>query len=239
MVMVGPTRDMTQQDVQQLRETLARRQQEKAELELQVRSLQSAFQEEIVPLQEEVLRLRTKRLKEAAQQHRRSARLRNAYHDAEDAYQAFRERQSETRSEASDGDDIKAVYRRATKHCHPDAVPDAYRSQAAATFQALETAYGEDRRRAVRAIAGALNEWGFPRASSSSPGEETPDGIGSETLRRAVSDLNNSIQQLRGSEAYRVISESADVNVESVIGAQRQALEQRLQELKRQKQPRI
>lgn len=224
--------DMTRRNVQQLQRALARRQQEKAELELQVRSLQSQYRDEVAPLQEEVLRLQMERLKEAAQKHVRSARLRNAFHDAQDAYEDFRERQAgPSLSRGGAEESLKTTYRRASKQCHPDAVPDSYREEAAATFQALETAYEAKHRRAVRAIADALDEWGFPQSPSVPIEDEAaPDAA---TLRRAVSDLNTSIEQLRSSEAFRILSESSDLDVQSLVGAQKRALKQRLRELQR------
>ncbi|MFB6232067.1 MAG: hypothetical protein ABEL04_13025 [Salinibacter sp.] len=223
---------MTQRGVQELRRALARRQKEKAELELQVRSFQSRFHDEVAPLQEEVLRLQKERLKQAAQTRMRSARLRNAYHDAEEAYEAFRDRRQEVaRAAVESTSELKATYRRASKACHPDAVPDTYGDEAAATFQALESAYEAGQQRTVEAIADALEQWGFPEASVHSPREE--DAGDQANLRRAVSALNASIDQLRESDVYQALSASGDVDLESVIVARKRELQRRLQELQR------
>lgn len=212
-------------DVQKLRSLLAQRQQEKAELERQVRALQSRVQDEIEPLQEEVLRVQKERLKQAAQARIRSARLRNAYHDAQDAYEHFR--QERTRIASPKKGDLQATYRRASKRCHPDAVPDSYREEAAGTFQALSSAYEADHRAAVQAIAEALDQWGFPQHSS--PAQEDAKSV--EHLRRAVSALETSIERLRDTEAYRSLSDSADP--EAVIRAHKEALLQKLRSLQR------
>lgn len=229
---------MPQQDVRTLRRSLARRQQEKAELELQVRSLHSQFDAEIAPLEEEVLRLQMKRLKEAAQRHVRSARLRNAYHDAQDAYESLQERRrSDTPSGVSPGDDLKATYRRALKQCHPDVVPDSYREEAAATFRALESSYEAEHETAVQAIAGSLEKWGFPRPPSAPT--ESPEAAERTTLRRAVSDLDASIERLRDSEVYQAVSKSKDVDVASVVGARKRALQRKLRELQHRQRSRL
>lgn len=229
---------MTQRDIRELRRVLARRQREKAELELQVRSLQAEYSNELVPLQEEVLRLQMERLKEAAQAHRRSARLRNAYHDAQEAYERFQVRNEGDRSTGPTGDEnLKATYRRATKECHPDAVPDSYREEAAATFQALESAYEAEQSRAVRAIAEGLERWGFPRAPSESSEPSAPDERA--TLRQAVSALDTSIDRLRTSDVYRVLSDVEGADVETVVGAQKRELQRRLQELRRRRRSRF
>jgi len=205
------------------RRALARRVQEKAQLEQQVRAAQSRFEAEVAPLQEEVLRLQMERLKDAAQARMRSARLRNAYQD-------FREQrlQDLQYSSPSTGN-LKATYRRATKLCHPDAVADSYHEEAAATFRALESAYAADHPEAVRAIAEVLDAWGFPKAPDASAQEGT-----TATLRRAVSEIESSIERLRTSEAYRVLTEEEDWDVEAVVGARKRTLQKRLAELKRQ-----
>lgn len=229
---------MSQRDVQTLRRALARRQQEKAELELQIRSLHAQFQSEIAPLEEEVLRLQMERLKEAAQTHRRSARLRNAYHDAQEAYESFRERrQSDAPSTISPDDDLKATYRRALKQCHPDVVSDSYHEEAAATFRALESSYEAEHEEAVQAIADALDKWGFPRPPSAST--ENPDAADRATLCRAVADLDASIERLRDSEIYQAVSESTDVDAASVVGVRKRALQRKLRELQQQKRSRF
>ncbi len=231
---------MTQTNVQALRRSLARRLKEKAELEQRVRAVQSQVQAEIAPLQEEVLRLRMERLKEASQTHMRSARLRNAYHDAQEAYERFREQRTrESQSVASSDEDLKVAYRRATKRCHPDVVPDSYREEAVDTFRALESAYQQDHPSAVRAIAEDLETWGFPQPPSESIESSSSDERAA--LRQAVSDLNAAIDRLRASDAYQSLSASteAEVDVEAVVGAQKRALQKKLQKLQRRQHSRF
>jgi hypothetical protein len=227
---------MSMSDLQQLRRTLARRLKEKAELEEQVRSVQVRLENEVAPLREEVLRLQMGHLKEAAQVRMRSARLRNAYHDAQEAYEKFREGRVRAARSTETEEDLKALYRRATKHCHPDAVPDSYQEEAAATFQALESAYDAEHPEAVRAIADALDQWGFP-CSPSAPADGTAPT--EANLRRAISTLDTSIERLRTSEAYRTLTESPEADVEALVGAQKRALQERLTELKRRRSPRL
>ena len=229
---------MARSDLQSLRRSLARRLQEKAELEQTVRAAQSRFEEEVAPLQEEVLRLQMERLKEAAQARMRSARLRNAYHDAQEAYDAFQEQRRQGPTEtARSAPDLKATYRRATKLCHPDAVADAYRDEAAATFRALESAFDAEDPTAVHAIADSLETWGFPRAPAAPPESSLPDARAA--LRRAVSELEASIERLRASEAYDTVTASGDADPESAIGARKHMLRERLRALRRRRATRV
>lgn len=222
-------------EIEELRRILARRLQDKAELEQQVRAVQSRLEAEVAPLQEEVLRLQMERLKAAAQARMRSARLRNAYHDAQEAYEAFRERRAAAPpASASTKTDLKATYRRAAKRCHPDAVPDAYREEAAATFRALESAYDADDAEAVRAIAADLDEWGFPRSPSDEGG-----GQDASALHRAVSRLGTEIERLRASDAHRAVAEAGEADVEAVVQARKHALKERLWALQHRRQARF
>lgn len=220
----------TDRDLGALRHSLARHQQEKAELEQQVHALQEEYLSEVAPLEEEVLRIQKERLKQAAQAYMRSARLRNAYHDARRAYETFQERRA---SATSSDVEMKATYRRASKKCHPDAVPDSYREEAAATFQALESAYEANHRSAVRAIAEALDQWGFPEQPFA-PAVDSAEAD-ARRLRRAVSSLESSIERLRASEAYQALRQEADI--ESVMAARKQDLLRTLQKMKRRRRP--
>lgn len=226
---------MTHPDLRALRRTLARRLQRKAELEHRVRAAESQFEEAVAPLQEEVLRLQKERLKEAAQARMQSARLRNAYHDAEDAYEAFRDRRPLRTAETVPDADLKATYRRATKLCHPDAVDGSYREEATATFRALESAFDAEHSRAVQAIADALETWGFPRAPGAQP--ETSASDAEAALRRAVTALGASIDRLRQSEAYEALTAADETDVESVMEARKRSLREQLAALKRQQSP--
>lgn len=206
---------------EQLRYQLADRQREKAELEQIVRGLQRRYRREVAPLEEKVLRGHVARLRAAAQANMRSARLRNAYHDAQEAYDTFKRQ----RSPAGSPDGMKAAYRRATKQCHPDVVPDAYHSQAVATFQSLEASYEAGHAAAVKAIATALDRWGFP---GTTPGGDTDVGI--DHLSDAVSGLEASIQALRATDAYQMVQEMG--TLDAVVKARKGELARQLRTLR-------
>jgi hypothetical protein len=211
-------------DRQDLRARLARRQREKAELERRLHAAQRRYEDEVAPLEEEVLRVRMEQLRRAAQRHMRSAKHRNAYHDAQREYEAFRDERASPPAAAPD--DLRALYRRASKRCHPDVVPAAYREQAAATFQALDAAYQAGHAPAVRAIATALERWGFPDASRD-PG---PDGPRSpDELREAVAALEAAVRALRETDVYRAVA-GAD-SLDALLHAKKEALLRRLRAL--------
>ena len=204
-------------------------------MERQGHAVQRRYEEEVAPLKEKVLRLQMERLRRAAQRNMRSARHRNAYHDAQRAYETFRDERPPPADSAAP-DDLKRRYRAASKRCHPDVVPEAYRAQAAATFQALESAYQAGHGRAVRAIADALERWGFPTAPAA---DENADDRTEPELRRAVADLDAAIDALRASDAYqaghaRAVRAIADAeDVDAALRAQKEGLRQVLAELRK------
>ncbi|PQJ34550.1 hypothetical protein BSZ35_08030 [Salinibacter sp. 10B] len=210
-----------------LQHRLAERQREKAELERQLHAAHVQYQEEVAPLEEKVLRLRVEHLRRAAQRHMRSAKHRNAYHDAQRAYESFQEERRTVGSASHDT--LKRRYRQASKRCHPDAVPDAYRAQAAATFQALESAYKAGHAEAVQAIAAALEQWGFPEEAAEDRRSQRRER---DELRRAVSSLETAIEALRDTDLYRAVAERE--NVDAVLRAKKNALLQHLLELRHQ-----
>jgi hypothetical protein len=210
-----------------LRRRLAQRQQEKAELERQLHAAQARYRGEVAPLKEEVLRLQMERLRRAAQRHMRSAKHRNAYHDAQRAYESFQEERSQPDAPAPDA--LKRRYRQASKRCHPDMVSPAHRAQAAATFQALESAYQAGHAEAVQAIATALDRWGFPKE-----GRDDCAGKGREIddLQDAVSSLGTAIEALQNTDVYRAVAEAEDV--EALLEARKRELLYRLRRLKQE-----
>lgn len=224
--------NMKDWSAEELRRMLASRQREKAELELQVGSFESKVQEEIDPIQEQVLRVQMERLKEAAQSQMQNARLRNAYHDAQEAYERFAHRREDESRAASSEEALKSTYRRASKQCHPDAVPPRYEEDAAATFQALERAYEGEHRPAVEAIAESLEKWGFPSQRE----DRATDLNWTEKMRTAVASLQVSIDSLRSSDAYRAVRQASDLD--AAIDAQKRQLARHLRELQRERRGR-
>ena len=209
---------------QDLRQRLARRQQERAELERQMHAARRRYADEVAPLEEEVLRLKMEHLRRRAQRHMQSAKHRNAYHEAQREYEAFRDERSRSKGVAKG--DLRARYRDASKRCHPDMVPSPYREQAIATFQALDAAYQAGHAEAVRAIADSLDQWGFPTAESEDGEREEPV----RALRRAVSNLQAVIESLRATDVYQAVAEEKDVD--AVLRARKEGLRRVLQELK-------
>lgn len=193
-------------------------------MERRLHAVKRRYRKEVAPLKEEVLRLQMERLRQAAQRNMQSARHRNAYHDAQRAYETFQEERAVP--EAVGTDELRRRYREASKQCHPDVVPDAYREEAAATFQALESAYEAGDIQSVRAIADALEQWGFPKDGNA------PQNRDRGQLRRAISDLESAISSIEAREAYQAAVAANDMD--ALLRAWKERLVGRLRELRRQ-----
>jgi hypothetical protein len=181
-----------------LRQRLERLERREAQLEQRVRAVQQRYRDELGPLVEELLTLRRDRLEQKAYAHRRSARLRNAFHDAQAELDRFREMmgasapgqatadQGETTerpgAQASltdaEQDALKAAFRAASKECHPDVVDPADREQATEVFHALREAYQAGNLQRVTEIAEQVDATVPPRAHkapASASEEPRPD----------------------------------------------------------------
>lgn len=191
-------------------------------MERQLHAVERRYRKEVAPLKEEVLRLQMERLRWAAQRNMRSARHRNAYHDAQRAYETFQEERVVPEAVATD--ELRRRYREASKRCHPDVVPDTYREEAAATFQALESAYEAGDVQSVRAIADALERWGFPKEG------EAPKNRDAADLRRAISQLESDISTIEEQEAYQAAVAVDDVD--ALLRAWKKQLIQHLRDLR-------
>lgn len=198
-----------------------------AELEQQLGEVQRRFQDEIAPLEEEVLRLQVEQRRRAAQRHMRSARHRNAYHDAQEAYEEFQASQPPSVSVSTD--EMKALYRRACKRCHPDVVIDTFKTAASGTFQALEAAYDRGQARVVQTIADTLDRWGFP-GSSQDPETQEERTTDEAHLRRAVARLEDRIEERESTDLYRVLREAGG-DIDALVQARKQHIREVLREI--------
>jgi hypothetical protein len=220
-----------------LRQRLERLERKEAQLEQRVRAVQQRYRDELGPLVEELLTLRRDRLEQKAYAHRRSARLRNAFHDAQAKLERFREMMgASTPGEATpDRDDttaragaqasltdaeqdaLKAAFRAASKECHPDVVDPADREQATKVFHALREAYQAGNLRRVTEIAEQVGATVPPRSpkapASASEGaqpnaEAAPSAAGADPAGAPRAGPLQTVQALR--ERIRAVEASIE-----------------------------
>lgn len=208
-----------QQDIDQLRQRVAEHQQVRDELARQLRTFRVRYRRELGPLVEKLLQMRRKRMKDAAHTHQRSARVRNAYREAEADYERFRRLYEEAEEDTGGADAsarsltddeqqrLKSAYREASKKCHPDMVEASQKEEAERAFHALREAYQANDLEEVEGIARELTEGGI--AEQASPHRE-------EALRKKLQtrldELRSEINDMRASDAYQVLSEVSDVD---------------------------
>ena len=220
-----------QQSIDQLRQRVAEHQQVRDELARQLHAFRVRYRRELGPLVEKLLEVRRDRMKAAATR-RRSARVRNAYREAEADFERFRTLYEEAGEDAEAAnvpsrtltDDeqqrLKSAYRQASKKCHPDMVEDSQKEEAERAFHALRQAYQEQDVEEVEAIARELTEEGITVRESHRHGEAQQ-----KKLQKRLDELRSEIEDMRASDAYQVVSEVSDLD---------RYFEQLRRELKRQ-----
>jgi hypothetical protein len=117
---------------------------------------------------------------------------------------------------------LKDVYREASKRCHPDAVDPEKREAATETFHALQAAYESRNLDRVRRIARRLEAHGVggPEAGSADARRDAE-----RRLRRRVEAVRSSIEALRDTDAFRAVQDARSVD---------RYVERRARELRRQ-----
>lgn len=141
--------------IELLREDLAERVSEKFELDKLIHDFNTCHQQECGRLIIRLLTLRKDRLKEKAKS---DFEWKKAYDSAGKAFQDYQKIfdavQKEFRWTLSDNEqmELKDIFRRASKCCHPDVVDDNLQEEASATFHELKMAYNQNDLNRVRDI---------------------------------------------------------------------------------------
>lgn len=132
-------------------------------------------------------------------------------------------------------DELKQLFRRASKLCHPDLVDPGRIKEAAAIFRDLVDAYDSNDLASVRAILSALEAPGSPAAGLELPTEREKLNEEVLRLRQVRAALAAEIDELRNSETFRTIAQipSWDDHFTTL----RRQLENELQRLRGQAEP--
>jgi hypothetical protein len=138
------------------------------------------------------------------------------YEEAKDDYRSFsddyEEIIKEERFELDEDElkDLKQSYRKASKLCHPDLVPDELQEQALKLMQELNEAYGKKDLKKVHQILSMLeNGGGFNIASDSISNKELFRAK-IEELRIKIDEVSDEIEEIKTDETFTTIQELDD-----------------------------
>lgn len=211
---------------------------EQAELEHLLSRFQAAHNEALGARIAKLLKLRLRILE---RQIRTEPEKRSAYDQASRDFEDFQQDQelqkeadARTKWELSEGEqvELKRLFRKGSKLCHPDLMPPEHHDAAAEMFRDLRMAYDEGdlervRQLIKRAEAGLFDA--LAEAGDSDEREKERLKARIACIREALERTRGSIQEIKRSATYRTMTESSDWF--ALFEKQAQQLDQEIEKL--------
>jgi hypothetical protein len=204
-------------EAEALEDRLAELESEKAEIEREIHAFNLRHEQELGPILEEILEIQVEKKLERAEERPEDEEAKAEYEQArkehEEYSRAVEDAQEEERIELTEEetDELKDLYRSASKKCHPDAVDEAHEEDAQELFVELQEAYEQNDLEAVRNIASRVERGAFgSRSEEVDDVEKMEEEV--ERLQERVEDLEREIDALRASDAYQTITEVDDLD---------------------------
>ena len=192
---------------------------EQAELEHLVSRFQAAHNEALGARIARLLKLRMRMLE---RQIKTDPEMRTAYEQASRDFEEF-QRDQEIQKEAdarakwelseTEQSELKSLFRKGSKLCHPDLVPTKHHDAASEMFRQLRKAYDEGDlervRQLVKRAAGGLFDASGETGDSD---ERRKDRLKARIagIREALGRSRSSIQEIKRSTTYQTMAESTD-----------------------------
>jgi hypothetical protein len=204
-IFVDPEVDGLRMEAKALELQLAALESEKTELERMLNQFHIRHTQELGPLIIKILRLKEERSSTEEE------RL-----EAEDARQDYEKGYAQRKEEVvftltpNEKEDLKQLYRQASKMCHPDMVAAEHQQEAAKWFVALKDAYEHNDVKKVQEIMDRLRSGTAFGSVVESLSELERLRSWVEEYRLRVSDLLEELMAIKDSEEYRAISSIAD-----------------------------
>ncbi|MCF7788327.1 MAG: J domain-containing protein [Prosthecobacter sp.] len=204
-------------ELERLSSDLAEAEAEQAELAHQIARFHAAHHQTLGARLEKLLRLRiVLREREAAADPAKTADYAQAQQDYDSFQQdsAFREDEdARTKWELSEDEqqELKRLFRKASKKCHPDVVPPDHQAAAAAMFRDLSEAYEKGDLVRVQQIASQA-EAGIFTTSDKATAEDQKASLQArvQAVRAALEKARADLAAVQQSAACRVMSQQPD-----------------------------
>ena len=188
---------------------------EKGEIERQVYQYQVRYNQELGELLQKLFEKRRDKLKVEAE---KEPTKENKYQEAERDYQEFKgeyERSSQIPKPAEISEEeqieMKALFRKACKKCHPDKLPEDLKEKAEQFFVELKDAYDSNNLQKVKEISEMLESGIFDRSVMDEKEKERLLKI-YESLKTSLENLKSEIAGLKESEIFKQIQTITDLN---------------------------
>jgi hypothetical protein len=185
---------------------------EKTEIEKLLFGFEIRYNKELGELLTQLLYLRKENLRKEAENNKSKA---SEAKEAEDDYANFKKSVDETRNQKikelseTEEKDLKTLYRKASKLCHPDVVEDKYKDKAEQIFRDLQKAYETNDIDKVNEILASLEKGLFANKSEQISKKKELQ-ILLKQLRLKREDLEKDLVSIRTTESYKTVSEITD-----------------------------
>jgi len=212
-----PEITLLEAELERLSSELAEAEAQQAELTHQIARFHAAHHQTLGARLEKLLRLRMLlREREAAANPAKAAEYQQAQQDYDSFQQdsAIREEEdARTKWELSEDEqqELKSLFRKASKKCHPDLVPSEHQAAAAAMFRDLSEAYEKGNLVRVQQIA-AQAEAGFFTSSDGATAADQKASLQArvQAVRAALEKVHAELAAVQQSAACRVMSQHPD-----------------------------
>ena len=178
---------------------------EKADLEKQIHEFGVRHNNELGELIVKILGYRKRKAKGTSEE----AEAEKDYSDYNREYEASKDEKIAELTE-DEQKELKRLYRKASKLCHPDVVGDEQKELADKLFAELNAAYERNDLQKVREILENLEKGNFFVSKSDTITEKQLMKAEIERMRMKINELKSQLQSIKESEAYSTISKITD-----------------------------
>jgi hypothetical protein len=216
---IDPEIALLQAELEQLTAELADLETEQAELEHLLSSFQAAHNK---ALGDRIARLLKLRMRILERQLKTDSAKVPAYEQARRDFEDFQQNQehkketdARTKWELSDAEqaELKRLFRKGSKLCHPDLMPPEHHDAAAAMFRELRKAYDEGNLERVRQLVKRGEAGLFEDPSEAGDGDDRrKERLKARIagIREALQKASGNVQEIKCSVTYRTMTESTD-----------------------------
>lgn len=180
----------------------------KADIEKKFYEFNVRYQQELGDLMLQLLKLRQDQLREEAEN---DPDKEEKYQEAETDYKSYQQKhEEESKTTILDlneeqADDLKDLYRKASKLCHPDRVTEEFKEQATAMFIRLKDAFDQNDIELVEALYAELRARNLEADQSDSISDKDQLKQYIQKLRMELQSLEKELGDLKTSEHYGVV----------------------------------
>jgi hypothetical protein len=205
---------------------------EKTEIEKLLHEFDVRYSHELGDLILKVLQKRKEKLKVQAEQDNKKY---TDYEDAAKDYEQYRQTNEITKSKKvaeltpEQRNEIKTLFRKASKLCHPDVVSEEWKKKAELIFNELRTAYEANDIEAVEKILHHLEQGMFVHQSQQQNAKKELQTL-TATMREKRDKLEQEVNQLKADKSYQTVQ--AITNWDAYFEETRQMLETELKNYK-------